>query len=579
MTPGCSADVLALSRRQFIAATMIAAAAQRTHGSGVALSAAVAAMPQNGPAVDVERLGISQSTIAEAEKLAGVSFTEAERDQVLRTIGEYIGKLHARRTIDLPLSTAPATTFSPLLPGMSVEPGEDHVVLAASETTPLPENDEDIAFAPARQLSQWLHAGAITSKRLTEIYLERLRTIGPKLECVVTLTEDLAMAQAERADAELQAGNSRGPLHGIPWGAKDLLDTAGIRTTFGAEPYQTRKAESDAVVVQRLEQAGAVLVAKLTLGALAYGDIWFGGRTNNPWNLEERSSGSSAGSASATAAGLVGFSIGTETYGSIVSPCMACGTTGLRPTFSRVARTGAMPLCWSLDKIGPICRTVEDCALVLAAIHGSDAGDPSSFTAPLNYRGDEPMRRLAVGFNPAWFEEKPAADLDREVLALLRTMDVRLVEVKLPDWPYQVLEAILLAEASSAFEEITLLNTDDQLSWQADEAWPNTFRMTRFLPAIELVQADRFRRQVCEMMNGIFSDVNILIAPSFAHKLLLITNFTGHPSLTIRCGFDESNMPHGITVMGRLFDEATLCRLGHELEQRLDIWHLRPEIE
>ncbi len=565
-----------ISRRQFVAAAMITAAVRPRDGN----AASRRATAQDDPVeADIESLHLSRDTLAEAEKIACIALTDAERDQVLRTLAGMIERFRKRRAIDIPLSLAPATIFSPLSAGMAIEPGETVVRLAERDPAPLPERDEDIAFAPVTQLSQWLHAGAITSARLTEIYLERLRSLGPKLECVVTLTEELAMEQAVRADAELQAGNSRGPLHGIPWGAKDLLDTAGVLTTFGAEPYQERVAEMNAIVVQRLADAGAVLLAKLSLGALAYGDIWFGGRTRSPWNLEQGSSGSSAGSASATAAGLVGFSLGTETYGSIVSPSMVCGTTGLRPTFGRVARTGAMPLCWSLDKIGPICRTVEDCALVLGAITGADPGDPSSVDVPLEYHGDAPLRRLRIGIKSRWFEEEPATDIDRQALALARAMDVRLVEIELPDWPYDVLESILIAEAASAFEELTISNTDDQLAWQDDEAWPNTFRMTRFMPAVEMVQADRFRRRVCEMMAAVFDDVDVILAPSFAGQLLLITNFTGHPSLTIRAGFAEDGTPHGITMIGRLFDEGTLCRFGFELEQQLDVWHARPAIE
>jgi len=565
---------------------MIAAAARQASAGAAppaSLHAAGAAtmglLEGSDDAPNADKLDITPQTLIEAEKLVGMSFTDAEREQMLRAIGAMLAPLHQRRSFDIPLSLAPATIFSPLLPGMTIEADDDRVELAERNAQPLPDDDDDIAFAPVTQLSQWLHAGAITSKRLTEIYLARLQRYGPKLECVITLTEDLAMEQAERADAEMQAGSSRGPLHGIPWGAKDLLDTAGILTTFGAEPYRDRVAEVDAVVVQRLADAGAVLVAKTTLGALAYGDIWFGGRTNNPWNIEKGSSGSSAGSCSATAAGLVGFSLGTETYGSIVSPCMECGTTGLRPTFGRVARTGAMPLCWSLDKIGPIGRTVEDCALVLAAIHGSDVGDPCSLDAPFRYEGDTPMRRLRVGFNPAWFEDENANDIDRAVLAMVRTMDVRMVDIELPDWPYSVLESILITEAASAFDHLTTSNADDELTWQSDAAWPNTFRMARFLPAVEFVQADRFRRRVCEMMNDVFADIDVLLAPSFAGKLLLITNFTGHPSLTIRCGFSDEGMPHGITMIGGLFQEGTLCRLGLELEQALSVWDKRPTLD
>jgi len=577
-----------LSRRHFFAAAMLAAAASPTrravaiHGAANAVSMPASLLPSLQQSRDHdEKPGdrITRETIAQAEKLACLTFSDDERDQILRTIDTMLERQRMRRSIDLPYGLAPSCTFSPLLPGVMIPDDEEVCTVATQADMPIPETENDIAFASVTQLSRWLHSGAITSVRLTELYIERLKRYDEQLRCVVTLTEDLSREQAERADAELLAGESRGPLHGIPWGAKDLFDTAGLPTTWGAAVYRDRVAESDAFVVQKLASAGAVLVAKLSLGALAYGDIWFGGRTNNPWNIEEGSSGSSAGSACAVAAGLVGFALGTETYGSIVSPCMACGTTGLRPTFGRVARTGAMPLCWSLDKIGPICRTVEDCALVFAAIHGSDAGDPSSFTVPFSYRGDATLRPLHIGYNPAWFESEPAVDLDRDVLERLREAGHRLVEVSLPDWPYSVLESILLAEAASAFDDLTMSNADDQLAWQDDEAWPNTFRQTRLMPAVELVQADRFRRRVCEMMQDVCAAADVLIAPSFAANLLLITNFTGHPSLTLRTGFSATEMPHGITLIGPLFSEPTLCRLGHQLEQQLNVWDRRPLLE
>jgi Asp-tRNA(Asn)/Glu-tRNA(Gln) amidotransferase A subunit family amidase len=423
-----------------------------------------------------------------------------------------------------------------------------------------------------------LREKVLTSAQLTKIYIDRLKAIDPKIRAVITLTEDLAFRQAARADAEFAAGRDRGPLQGIPYGAKDLLDTAGIRTTWGAEPFIERVPAHNAVVVQRLEDAGAVLVAKLSLGALAYNDIWFGGRTNNPWRLEQGSSGSSAGSAAAVAAGLVGFSIGTETYGSIVSPCMRCGATGLRPTFGRVARTGAMALCWSLDKIGPITRTVEDSMLVLQAINGGDAGDPSSVTVPIVYDASRPLDEIRVGYNPKWFEGDQANDIDREILEVVRHLGVKLVEIDLPDWPYDTLLNILLCEAAAAFEELTRTNLDDSLKWQQPQAWPNTFRQAWFIPGIEYVQADRFRRQCMQMMAQRMEKVDVILAPSFAESLLLITNNTGQPSLTIRAGFKDNGTPHGITLIGRLFDEGAIARLGLAIERQIEVWDHRPPV-
>jgi Asp-tRNA(Asn)/Glu-tRNA(Gln) amidotransferase A subunit family amidase len=563
-----------------IAATMVLLRRAAGGGQDVSQEETAATPPEatQQPPEPKTDSDITLNTIAEAEKLAGVRFTRSERKLILQTIDEEVQRLLARRTIELPRELAPAQIFDPCLPGMSFDEMGDSFLQSNDDGWPLPERADDIAFAPVTQLSRWIARHELTSVELTELYLDRLRRIGPPLECVVTLTEDLALAQARRADAELANGVRRGPLHGIPWGAKDLLDTAGIRTSWGAAPYRDRVAQTNAVVVERLEQAGAVLLAKLSLGALAYGDVWFGGQTRSPWNLEQGSSGSSAGSAAATAAGLVGFALGTETLGSIISPCMRCGTAGLRPTFGRVARTGAMSLCWSLDKIGPIARTVEDCMLVLEAINGADAGDPSSLDMPLDFDARRPVHGLRVGYDPAWFEDEAATELDRLALEAAHRADLRLVRLELPDWPYETLLTILAAEAAAAFEELTLSDRDDELTRQDAEAWPNLFRQARFLPAVDYVQAGRFRRMVMEMMADWFADVDAMISPSFAGSLLLITNCTGHPSLTIRCGFKDDGTPHGITLWGRLFDEGTLGRIGMALERELEVWQARPDL-
>ena len=550
------------------------------------LSAAPALAAQDAasdPAVDrpeeppVDPDAITPETIREAEKLVGVDFEAAERELIARTIGQNVERFRRRMAFEFSNDQAPAQTVNPR------EVGGPVIRTRASRpgsARDLPRTAEDIAYAPLTDLSAWVRTGAISSVDLTKLYLQRLKTIGPKLECVATLTEDLALRQAAAADADIAAGRHRGPLHGIPWGAKDLLDTKGITTGWGATPYKDRVPDRDATVVQRLADAGAVLVAKLTLGALAYGDIWHGGTTRNPFNLRQGSSGSSAGSAAATAAGLVGFAIGTETLGSIVSPCMRCGTTGLRPTFGRVPRTGAMALCWSLDKIGPICRATEDTLLVLEAIHGADDGDPSSVSRPLDAaitRDD--AAGLRIGVNPAWFEgERATLRFDRAARDALREAGAELVEVTLPDRPYDALLTILMVEAASAFEEITLKNTDDDMVWQAPQAWPNGFRETRFTPAIEYVQAERLRRLVMNDMAAIFENVDALISPSYAASLLLITNNTGHPSLTVRTGFMPNGSPHGTTLWGRLDDEGTLGRLGRVIERSLKVWDRRPKV-
>ncbi len=578
-----SADTSIATRRAFILTSGVMAAASTLPASAVIQqqdepAPSPSQTPKTNDSTNDDAGAITEATFAEAEKLAGVEFTDKERTQMLRGIKGEVARYRRRRAQALPNGLGPAAVFDPRFPGARVVNVSDRLVRSNGRPGPLPTDDEDIAFAPVTTLSRWIQRRQLTSRRLTEIYLERLKAVGPKLESVVTLTADRALRQAAKADNEIAAGQYRGPLHGIPWGAKDLFDTAGIKTTWGATPYKDRVPDDDAGVVKRLDDAGAVLVAKTTLGALAYGDIWFDGRTNNPWNLEKGSSGSSAGSAAGTAAGLFGFSLGTETLGSIVSPCMRCGATGLRPTFGRVARTGAMALCWSLDKIGAICRTVEDCALVLDAIRGADPGDPSSIDMPYEFDATRSIKQLRVGYSTKWFEGDNVNELDRAALDVARRLGIELVEIDLPDWPYGSLMTILSVEAASAFEELTLSDRDDELVWQSPRAWPNSFRQTRFTPAIEFVQAQRFRRQVMEMMDEKFADIDAMIGPSYAASLLLITNNTGHPSLTIRCGFNDNGSPHGITLLGRLFDEGTLCSIGMAMEKQLGVWDKRPVI-
>jgi Asp-tRNA(Asn)/Glu-tRNA(Gln) amidotransferase A subunit family amidase len=559
------------------------------------------APPAFGTAPDVGP-AVSSATFAEAEKLVRFELSPAQRGVAAASWRSTMAPLYERRTgprkFSPPASIAPATRWDPQLPGPQAGPSRDRFIRTPGARDPLPANDEDIAFAPLTRLSRWIETRQLTSERLTRIYLERLERFDKKLRCVITLTGDLALAQAQAADREIAAGHYRGPLHGIPWGAKDLLDTAGIATTYGAEPYRDRVPREDAEVVRRLRAAGAVLVAKLSLGALALNDIWFGGQTMNPWLLEEGSSGSSAGPGAATAAGLVGFSIGSETDGSIVSPSMRCGITGLRPTYGRVPRTGAMTLCWSLDKLGPMTRGVEDSLLVLQAISGPHAGDLTSAPARLDFDSGAPVAGLRVGYFPGWMKESPATTVDRAALETARKLGMVPVEVSLPDWPYDSLTLILFAEAAAAFEELTLAGGLNQLRAQVPDAWPNLFRQARFLSAVDFVQADRFRRSVAQAMAGIFSQVDLLLVPSLRDEMLTITNFTGHPSLTFRAGFVEvaearsdwapdparplpkfsppRRVPHGVTLIGRLFDEGTIGRAGIALEGALRVAAERP---
>jgi Asp-tRNA(Asn)/Glu-tRNA(Gln) amidotransferase A subunit family amidase len=549
---------------------------------------------------------VTPATFAEAEKLVQVAMTPAQRAMAAGSWRVSMASMQERRSgprkLALEDSLAPASQFNPVAAsggaGTSAGPRRERFVRSAAKPGPLPARDEDIAFAPVTSLSRWIESRVLSAERLTRIYIERIRRLDPKLRSVITLTETHALAQARQADREIAAGKYRGPLHGIPYGVKDLLDTAGIVTTWGAEPYRNRIPEHDSAVVARLNQAGAVLVAKLSMGALALNDIWFGGQTMNPWLLEEGASGSSAGPGAATAAGLVAFSIGSETGGSIISPAMRCGITGLRPTFGRVPRTGAMTLCWSLDKLGPMTRSVEDAMLVLGAISGPDGGDVASVPARLDFDAGAPVAGLKIGYIPAWMEESPALDVDRAALATAKSLGMVPTAVSLPDWPYQSLGTILFAEAAAAFEDWTLDGRADALKVQVADAWPNLFREARFLSAVDFVQADRMRRQVALEMARIFSQVDLVLVPSLRDEMLTISNFTGHPSLTLRTGSvevatarsdwapDPANpmptfspprrVPHGITLIGRLFDEGTIARAGLAFEKSANVAGERP---
>ncbi|MCF6317588.1 MAG: amidase [Marinosulfonomonas sp.] len=544
---------------------------------------------------------ITLDDIASAERLMGITYTASERTQMLDNFTGQIAAAHGLRAVQFENAEPMACRFDPRLPGFKMPDANDDLRWTGADPGPLPDRVEDIAFAPVTQLHGWIANQAISSRRLTEIYLERIARIAPKLECFATVTDDLALAQADAADALLQKGQLLGPLHGIPYVVKDLFDTAGINTGWGAEPYQNRVPDRDATVVQRLRDAGAVLLGKAALGALAYNDIWYGGRCRNPWNLNEGSSGSSAGSAAATAAGLCGFSIGTETLGSITSPCQRCGTTGLRPTFGRIPRDGAMALCWSMDKIGPICRSVEDTAMVLAALNGANTGDPASIQAGLQFDAQAGLNGLRVGYLADAFGEG-ATDLDHAALKAARDLGIEVVEVSLPDLPFGSLMNVLYAEAAAAFEELTLDGRDDTLTWQDAAAWPNVFRRARFLSAVDHVQLDRLRWKVMQALDEMFAQIDVLIGPFMTGPMLVASNFTGHPCLHLRAGLFDSptrepggfgagriqmpgakdegpafRVPQGISLWGRLFEEGTILRLGMALEAALNCHAERPD--
>ncbi|HEV2442635.1 MAG TPA: amidase [Steroidobacteraceae bacterium] len=593
------------SRREFLvsSAVLLGAGASGSQGADKrpahAASQSSSSPPAFGTATGVGP-EVTAGSFAEAEKLMRVRMSAKDRAQAAGNWRDSMASLYERRTgprkVDLEPGLAPYSRWNPVLPGRSPTPGANEFVGSGRDPGPLPAGDADIAFAPLWKLARWVQSRQLRSERLTSLYLQRVQTWDPRLKSVITLTRDLALEQARTADREIAAGRYRGPLHGIPWGGKDLLDTAGIRTTYGAEPFKDRVPVEDAAVVRRLREAGAVLIAKLSMGALALNDIWFGGQTMNPWLLEEGSGGSSAGPGAATAAGLVGFSIGSETEGSIVDPSTRCGVCGLRPTFGRVPRTGAMTLCWSLDKLGPIARSVEDTLLVLRAISGPDPGDLSSVPSVLDFDARAGVKGLRVGYFPRW--QREATEVDQHALQHLESLGLEAVEVSLPDWPYDSLNTILFAESAAAFEELTLSGKLDQLRVQTPDAWPNTFRQSRFLSAVDFVQADRFRRAVAQEMDKLFSKVDLLLVPSLRDEMLTIGNFTGYPSLTLRAGFisvtqartdwapDPSRplprfnpprrVPHSVTLVGRLFDEGTIGRVGLALEQALGIVDERP---
>jgi Asp-tRNA(Asn)/Glu-tRNA(Gln) amidotransferase A subunit family amidase len=600
------------TRRQFLIKAplgllSVAAACQANQSDTTQASSGTPSTPGAPPAFNTSKgVGpqVSTETFEQAEKLVQVSMTDAEREMAARAWRTSMAPLLERRVgprkVAIGETAQPAMVWNPMISGVPAGPSRDRFVRSANDAGPLPTNDADIAFAPVTHLSRWIEQKKLTSTRLTNIYLDRIAKYDSKLRCVITLTKDLALAQAKKADDEIAAGKYRGPLHGIPYGVKDLLDTAGIATTWGAEPFRNRIPEDDSAVVRRLTDAGAVLIAKLSLGALALNDIWFGGQTMNPWLLEEGASGSSAGPGAATAAGLVAFSIGSETGGSIISPAMRCGITGLRPTFGRVPRTGAMTLCWSLDKLGPMTRTVEDAALVLNAITGPDEGDLSSVPSHFDYDASASVADVRVGYFPSWMNEAPATGVDRAALETVKQLGMRPVEVSLPDWPYGSLQHVLFAEGAAAFEELVSSGQVNQLRVQVPDAWPNLFREARFLSAVDFVQADRFRRMVAQEMARIFTQVDVLLVPSLRDEMLTIGNFTGHPSLTLRAGFvnvsqarsdwapDPKNplptfnpprrVPHGVTLLGRLFEDGQVARVGLALEKAFGVVNERPPL-
>ncbi len=521
-----------------------------------------------------DRPRVTKEQLATALKVIGLEFDDAQLEMMLRGVSRALGDYEQLRKIEVPYDTEPAFSFHPGLPDAQPKagPARFRPVLKPVKSRKAPAAAE-LAFLPVTELAPLVKARAVSSTDLTKLYLERLKQYGPKLLCVVTLTEDLALEQARTADAEIRAGKYRGPLHGIPYGLKDLFATKGIRTTWGAEPFQEQVPDYDCTVYQRLRDAGGVLVAKLSMGALAMGGLWFGGMTKTPWNLEQTSSGSSAGSASATGGGLVGFAIGTETRGSIVSPSIRCGTVGLRPTYGRVPRTGAMGLSWTMDKVGPICRSVQDCALVLRAIYGPDGKDRTVTAAPFHWEPAKPLSSLRIGVVQKAFDQMQGENKDLYATALgdLKKAGVKMTPVELPDSTAGVLGFLLNAEAAAAFDDITRDGRVGQLKDQGPQAWPNSLRTSRLVPAVEYIRAQRARTLLMEKMEKFFADWDVVVCPPYSN--LGSTNLTGHPQVVVPCGFVKG-MPQGLSFLSRLWEEGDALRVALAYEQATE-WHTK----
>ncbi len=551
----------------------------------------------------IQGSAITEATIAEAEKLHALQFTSEERQRLIATIQNQVESVQAVRQVEWPRHLQPGVIFDPRLPGVSYPPQPNDVRLADWDAGPVPGDDTDIAYAPVIAQAQWIRTGRLTSERLTDIYLRRIERIAGALYCYITVTPELARAEARARDRELAAGTYRGPLHGVPYGMKDVIDTAGVPTTWGSLLFKERVPAEDATIVEMLREAGAVLLGKTATAELAHGATWYGGTCRNPWNPAEAAGGSSTGSGSATAAGLCSFSIGTDSLCSILNPADRCGVVGLRPTFGRIPVKGGMPLTPSLERIGPLCRVVEDAALVLAAINGPDPTSACSIDMGFEYGADIDIRRLKVGYSPHWFEEVgfgpgsmvPASAAHRQALEALASLGVELVPIELPDLPYSALIPNLYVEAAMVFEDLTLSDRDDVLGNQ--DAWPNGWRQARLLSAVDYLRIEQLRRHVMQIMHEMFGRVDALFGPTYgSFDLIVITNFTGHPGLTLRVGFTQSatrslgtlpapgsdaakhTITQNVALHGRLFEEGKILALGRALEAKLNVWQRRPPV-
>jgi len=574
-------DRLAFNRRRFIGYFSSVGL------GGTLLPGALAAIAQDAPKITPEM-------VEAAARIAGLSFSPEAIKRIVDSLNgrmSLLNRYNTLRSIDLGNAVPPAIVFNPVLPGTKL-PSARRPLRPSAVKIARPRTDEDLAFLPVTHLARLLQTRQVTSTDLTRLYLERLKKYDPVLHCVVTLTEDLALRQARKADEEIAAGKYRGPLHGVPWGAKDLLAVKGYPTTFGASPYKNQVIDTDATVYTRLTEAGAVLVAKLTLGALAQGDRWFGGMTRSPWDPEnpnQGSSGSSAGPAAAVAAGLVGFAIGSETRGSIMSPSARCGVTGLRPTFGRVSRYGAMALSWTMDKIGPLCRSAEDCALVLRAINGPDGKDNSLIDVPFNWDAGADVRKLRVGYLKESFEREIPEDpanperaarmretrkIDLAALDTIRSLGIELKPIELPKFDAEALGFILSTEAAAAFDDLTRSGNLDQMSQPPERSsWVETFRLHRFVPAVEYIQANRARYLLMQEFDRLFSSIDLFVGSALGP-----TNLTGHPEISIPHGFDQRGQPTSLRFTGKLFGEEEILLLAHAFQSRTDFHLRRPKL-